>query len=54
MLIDSYHPSQQTALAGKLSEEIFQEVFDRARDIIKAGGRFPPTGRNRLSYLKLL
>lgn len=34
MLIGSYHPSQQNTFTGRLSREMFQSVFQHARQII--------------------
>lgn len=34
VLIGSYHPSQQNTSTGKLTREMFQNIFDRARVII--------------------
>ena len=34
MLISSYHPSQQNTLTGKLTKEMFREVFARAKKLL--------------------
>jgi uracil-DNA glycosylase family 4 len=36
-LISSYHPSQQNTHTGKLTEEMLDDVFRQARDIVNAG-----------------
>jgi uracil-DNA glycosylase len=33
-IISSYHPSQQNTQTGKLTEEMFDDVFRRAREIL--------------------
>jgi uracil-DNA glycosylase len=33
-IISSYHPSQQNTQTGKLTEEMFDDVFRRARGIL--------------------
>ena len=38
LVISSYHPSQQNTFTGKLNEEMFQAVFERARRFV---GGFP-------------
>ena len=34
-LLSSYHPSQQNTLTGKLTEKMFDDVWKKARDILK-------------------
>ena len=34
-LVSSYHPSQQNTQTGKLTEKMFDDVFRRAREILK-------------------
>lgn len=34
-LLASYHPSQQNTFTGKLTQEMFREVFKAARDILR-------------------
>jgi uracil-DNA glycosylase len=38
-LISSYHPSQQNTSTGKLTAQMFQAVFERARTLIEGTGR---------------
>jgi uracil-DNA glycosylase len=38
-LISSYHPSQQNTSTGKLTAQMFQAVFERARRLIEGTGR---------------
>jgi len=37
-VISSYHPSQQNTLTGKLTEKMLDDVFRRAREIVKKMG----------------
>jgi uracil-DNA glycosylase len=34
-VISSYHPSQQNTQTGKLTESMFDDVFRKAREILK-------------------
>ena len=37
-LLDSFHPSQRNTFTGKLTQEMFDAVFARAREIVAGGG----------------
>ena len=39
LLISSYHPSRQNTQTGRLTEEMLQQVFLRAREVIDADSR---------------
>jgi uracil-DNA glycosylase len=39
VLISSYHPSQQNTQTGKLTRDMFQRIFERARGIIDMGNQ---------------
>lgn len=38
-ILASYHPSQQNTFTGKLTEQAFDDVFNRCREIIGSRGR---------------
>jgi uracil-DNA glycosylase family 4 len=38
LLIGSYHPSRQNTQTGRLTRELFDAVFARAREALSAGG----------------
>jgi uracil-DNA glycosylase family 4 len=40
-LIASYHPSQQNTFTGKLTEEMFDRVWSRARELVEAAAQRP-------------
>ena len=42
VLLASYHPSNQNTLTGKLTKEMFQKIFKRARELAdESPGRIP-------------
>ena len=38
LVVASFHPSQQNTFTGKLTEEMLDRVFRRARELVDAGG----------------
>lgn len=39
-VLASYHPSQQNTLTGRLTFEMFQQIWERARDLLRYGHEY--------------